>query len=388
MTAAELDHIQVVDLGRSASFPERLEGDDVGGLIAAAGTARAAAAVLEPAFGAGPIVAVDPAALLPVYDLGLALVATRSSTVDHLSRSTAHENLLVPIVDRPPGSTLDRHDGYLVRELEGCSAILNALAGRLAVARGSRVTVSLLYGSAPFELERPAARGVWVLPLNGEVIVRPVGGAPTELEAGQLFTTEGWPRIHSHPAIGTLVVVEEDFSDRTRRDALLERLAHHPLLRLDAPVEPGRRVTVYGLEGERDYPDVVRSAVDEVLSASPTELLEWWWVLARRLPPLVGQGPSGTVARGRFPAGVGVISGVEAGDAEVFRSGGNALVVPGSCRELLRRLVAGEVVAATSAGEERSLQEVMRAGLAEPVVDEPRVILPLTTSPTGTGAAR
>lgn len=372
-------HVQVVDLGRAAAFPEPPAGEGFEALVASAGSAPALAAAIEPAFAATGLVAVDTTALRPLYDLGMALVATRSTTVDHLVRTPEADHRR-PIAERPPGATLERNDGYLVNEVEACAAAVNALAGRVAVARGAPVTASLLFGSAPFELERPAAATVWVIPLNGDVIVRPSGGAPTDVAAGQLLSCAGWPRIHSHPAVGTLLVVEEDFSDRVRRDASLERLAHHPLLRLDAPVDFGARpVQMYGLDGEVDYASVVAQAADEVLAASPPELLRWWWVLTRRLPPLVAQGPDGTVARGRFPAGLGVLGQAETGDAVVVRAGGHAFVVPDAQRDLLVRLVAGEVVRGGSPDEDRTLTELMRVGLAEPVVDDVRPIVPLVS---------
>ena len=380
----ELTHLRAVDLGRAAAYPERPGGDSHGGLAEASVHARRAATALEPAFHGDGVVSVDPAAVQSAFDLGLALVATRSAHVDFLSRTVDNMDVHGSIADRAPGVPLERNDGYLVRDLEGCSAVLNALAGRLSVARSARVGVFLLYGSAPFPVERPAAGPAWVLPLNGDIIVRPPDGPPTQLTPGHLMSSPGWPRIHSHPSVCTLVVVEEKFTGRIQRDALLERFAHHPLLRVDAAIDPGRRVALYGLDGLVDYPAVVRSAAGEVVESSPIDLLRWWWVLARRLPPLVAQCPDGLVVRGRFPGGAGVLTEVAADDALVVRAGGHALAGPPASLEFLLRLVAGETVAATTDDERRSAAEVLAAGLAEPMVGEPGSILPVIS---GQGAA-
>jgi hypothetical protein len=371
---SDVPALESVDIGRTAAFPRRPD-DEFPALAEAARRGVAASTEIEPAVATVDPTVVGTAAVAPVYDLGLAVVASRSQRVELLSRGEGGEDVRVRATDLPVGHSLDRNDGFLLHDAGTLSPAVNLLAGRLAVAASSRVAARLLFGSVPFQLEDPPVGDVLVLPLNGSVVLRPPDAPPIEVEAGHLVRCDGWPRVHTHPAVCTLLLGVEALVGPVLRTALTERAAHHPLLRLDAPVEIRRPVQVYGIDGEVDYASIVTDALAQVRADAPEEDLRWWWTLGAALPGLGSPGADLQQVRGRFPGGVGIVGDTEDGRL-LLRASGATLAASTELLPWLAEAIAGEPVACTEPDHARAAGVLLAVGLAEPVLDGVHPILP------------
>ncbi|UDY33961.1 hypothetical protein [Dermatobacter hominis] len=373
--------IEQVEIGRTASFARPPGAAGLDELADAAERALDVTRKIEPMVHEGAAGPVDVTMLAAAYDLGLGLVASRSSRVELLATGANGEHIREPAEQLQPGFTLDRNDGFLVRDAATVSPAINLLAGRMAVAASARVAAWLVFGSIPFQLGNPAVERLLVIPMNGGIVLRPRGAPPIELEAGNAASVDGWPRIHSQPAVCTLFVGVESFSGEVLRSALIERAAHHPLLRLDAPVTIGAPVEVYGVNGLVDYADLVAEAVRRVQSDTSIDELAWWWTLAASLPAVGTSGAHLERIRGRFPGGVGIAGDTDDGRL-LLRTGGATVAVHGDLLPWLTELVAGEVVGCPEFVHRASADVLLRMGVVEPVFGTPRAVVP----PVGVGA--
>jgi hypothetical protein len=261
--------------------------------------------------------------------------------------------------------------GLLLSSAEGFSTDLNAFTGWLAVASGSRATAVVLRGSEPTRVLGPQVVRTIVLPLTGDVVVHPDGDGPSDLPAGSAVLVQGYPRVLADPDATTALVIESAFDPMQRGAMLLDRAAGHPFLRVDAPAPGVGPVEVYGRDEPVEYADLVRSEHDLLLANTAPELMHWWWVLGRRLPPFPppARAPELRV-RGRFPGGVGEVpAGGELPDeVELFKGAGALLAVPATRRELFTDLVAGsDLVVAHDDPALRSVLNLLAAGAIEVV---------------------
>ncbi len=361
MGTTTLRDIESVDVGASDHFPSTPTGElnDL---------SRRAQEVAGSLIGwSEPDATIDVAQLRATYEqCRAAVLAEGGSAVGHV-RSHDGMDMIVQAdaldADRRR-SILNDGGGLLLESAERFSAPLNRMCGHLAVARGARVSALALFGSEPTRVLGPQVRRTLVLAAGSDVVVHPDGGAPFELRAGHCATAEGMPRIVAGPDSFTVLLVESAFTPLHRHSMVLDRAARHPLLRLDAPLELAEPVDVYGSSEPVRYVDLVAGEVDLLLSNSPDDLLEWWWVISRRLPPFAIPGSADrVVVRGRFPGGVGTI---ENDEHLILKGAGVTFAVPEHHRELLADLLGGDTFECAVEGDRyRSVCNLAAAGAIE-----------------------
>jgi hypothetical protein len=336
---------------------------------------------LEPAASSTEVVDIDATSIASTYDQGLALISSRSDRVELLNVDPDGTVRRDPVSSLPSGLERTENECFIVGGIETFSAMAGVFAGRLAVLAGSPITCDLIFGSLRRADGLDGARS-WIVPVNGDVIVRPAAGAPQDVRYGQMWSCTGLPQIHSNPAIATLVFRTVPFTLTDRRSMLIKRAVFHPLLRVDAAVRAST-VNAYGVAGPTQFNELVESSIRQVIADSDAELLKWWWTLDHALTPLAG-GPIESMAiRGRFPAGVGINERAATEAGFVVRSGNYNLHVPHACRELLAQFVSGEPIVCSDQLTQDSAHELLRCGLAEPIIGALRSTFPLLENAIG-----
>ena len=202
-----------------------------------------------------------------------------------------------------------------------------------------------------------------VLPISHDVIVHPIGGDPFDVAAGMVGTSHGSPRVTAAPDAITIVLGRRRFGSAALRSVLVSLAPHHPLLRLDVPLDPDGPVAVYGSAEPVDYFDLVRQQAAAVRLVATDEQTQWWWTLSHPLTPMPPTTPLvGRQVTGWFPGGVGVLGGEQDGSAVLLRAAGVTLRVPTSKLDLFGALLSGHPMACT-ASNEASLRHLAQCGV-------------------------
>jgi hypothetical protein len=262
-------HITAIETGESRSFPSRPSESGFTELDAAAEHALEFVTRLEPAASSREVVDVDVSSIASAYDQGLALISSRSERVEFLKVDPDGVVHREPISALPSGLERTENECFIIGGIETFSAMAGVFAGRLAVLTGAPITCDLIFGSLRRADELDGAQ-CWIVPVNGNIIVRPAAGAPQDVRFGQMWNCTGLPQIHSNPAIATLVFRTVPFTLAERRTMLVQRAVFHPLLRIDAAVR-ATTVHAYGVDGPTHFNELVETSVRQVISDSDAE---------------------------------------------------------------------------------------------------------------------
>jgi hypothetical protein len=358
-------NIEIVDAGRlnrfplgaaHAGFPELDEWSEVA-------RTHAVSSVTWAETGAR----VDPMTLSSTYFECAGAIAARPAEVTGHVRGHDGIDMIVQhdaLDARRHRALLDDGGGLVLSEAERFSDLLNRMCGELSVAWNTRVTAHALVGSEPTRVLGPQVVRTCVIAVSASVVVHPHDGAPFDLPAGGCAVVDGFPRVLASPEAFTLLFVESTFTAAAQHALLLERAQFHPLLRIDAPIDPASPVEVYGLDGEVAYADVLERELATLVEHSTEEQLRWWWVLDRSLPPLpIPFTGDDIVVRGRFPGGVGV---VHEGEELVLKGAGVVFAVPAGRQQLLQALLSGSPIGCSPRSELfPSLANLAAVGAAE-----------------------
>jgi hypothetical protein len=368
--------LEAIGVGRIGSYPAAPDPVQHAELVLACRDGARRSADLEPILEAGDLFRADTTELLSAFHLGAALLSSRSNLVELVSRTPDATDVRLPLREVPPGRPLEQNDGYLVHQASSFLPAINLLAGRIATARGARVVSMLLFGSLPFPLAQPTVGETWTVTLNGAAVVRPGAGPPAEIDPGNVLRCSGWPRIHTDPAVCSVLIGIETLVGPPLRMAFIERAAHHPLLRLDSAIDIDTPVTVYGLDQPTDYSGMIRDAARQIHHDAPFRDLDRWAVLGNPQPALAVPGTELTTIRGRFAGGIGVVGRAEDGRL-LLRAGGSTLGLDDQLLPWLCEVISGAPVDVGSDPVLRaSAQTLVRLGLAEPLIGPPRSVVP------------
>lgn len=368
MTADDLIR-QLVD-PRGAEFPQRPGAVGLGYFEDLATTAADRARQL--------ITTVGVTALIPNDRRDLVMESSRSVVASNPSDLSAHV-IGHDGVDERITSTAMTIDNQLRIASEGGGLILSNVdrfvptladaASLAAVAWGSPARAYALLGSDPTRILDSGVSTSIVIPLSEDVIAHPTDATPIDIAMGSMSELPGWPRISATSGAFTVVVTRRRFDEGAHHAVLLTMARHHPLLRVDLPLDRSQEGEVYGSSTASSYLAMLQGEVADLRGRSGGTS-EWWWTLSHPLAPLrvVGELRGRSVV-GRFPGGVGILTSGTDSDALIVRAAGVTLHVPLTCIELFEALLSGEPVVCT-ASNELSLRHLGECGVIA-LCDEP-----------------
>jgi len=365
MATGAVSNIEIVDAGRLNRFPTAATAAGIAELDewARLGRDRARASAGWAEHGAQ----VDPADFRSTWFECSGAIAALPVEVSAHVRGHDGVDMIVQndaLDQRRRRAALDDGGGLVLSQAERFSDRLNRMCGELSVAWNTRVTVFALVGSEPTRVLGPQVVRSCVVAVSTNVVVHPEGAAPFDLPAGGCAVVDGFPRVLAGPDVFTLLFVESALTSAARSALLVERGRFHPLLRLDAPLDPTPPIEVYGIDEPVPYADLLERELSALRENSSDEQLRWWWLLDRALPPLpLPWSADDMIVRGRFPGGVGV---VYQGDELVLKGAGTVFAVPDGRQELLQALLSGtDITCSPRSDLYPSLANLIAVGAAE-----------------------
>ena len=362
--SGEHDPISVVPTTRGAAFPQHPSETEFVDLADRADEAtKAAISAIEPlsqrvlfagasvdalVTGTAAVIAARPT------DLNAHMVG-HDGVDERVLRDGLSDDVMARVAAEGGGLVLANGDRYLPQ--------IRRAHLMLGVAWQAPIYTYVLVGNDQTRILDRVMTDCLVLPISHDVIVHPQGEQPFDVAAGAVGAAQGSPRVIAPPDAVTVVFGRRRFGSAALRSVLVSLVPHHPLLRLDVPLNPDGPVTVYGSAEPVDYYDLVQEQAAAVRLVATDERAQWWWTLSHTLPPLPPTTPlMGRQVTGWFPGGVGVLGSEQAGSAVLLRTAGITVRVPTSKLDLFGTLLSGTPVGCT-ASNEPSLRQLAQCGV-------------------------
>jgi hypothetical protein len=245
-----------------------------------------------------------------------ASIAGPSETVHRPAPMTARVEMV---------QALGGEGGFAVRNAQRLSPSLRRLHFEETAALHAQDDVCYTVGSvATRKLLRPGTR-TWVCVLEGSGVARSASLPPTQLEAGDVITSDDPVRITGGAATVCLVIATYTPQPYDERKYLLRRATCHPLLRLDAALHLSDHQDLYGVGDELPFVDRIAAELDTLAATSTRDGMDAWWAsrLLAGMPPTIIRGDL-TGFRSWIPGGFGV---VEQGEDQAVLAAGRRLFV-------------------------------------------------------------
>lgn len=360
----ERDMISLVPNSRGAAFPQHPSDTEFGDLAhrAKEATERALTAIGTHSQGAllsdasqnGLVQSAAAAIAARPADLNAHLVG-HDGVDERVLRDGLSDDMMMRVADEGGGLVLANGERYL--------SPLRRAHLMLGVAWRAPVYTYVIVGNDQTQILDRVMTDCLVLPISSDIIVHPQGGAPFDVVAGAVATANGSPRVTAPTGAVTVVFGRRRFGSAALRSVLVSLAPHHPLLRLDVPLDPNGPVTVYGSAEPGDYHELVQQQAAAVRLIATDERAQWWWTLSHPLTPLSPTSQLlGRRVTGWFPGGVGVLGSDEDGAAVLLRTAGVTLRVPASRFGLFGTLLSGGTIDCT-ASNEPSMRQLARCGV-------------------------
>ena len=362
--SGEGDMISLVPNSRGAAFPQHpfdTEFDDLA--VRSDEASKAAAVAIGPQLQLADLLDGSPEALLGATATAIAARPTdlNAHLVGHdgvderVVRDGLSDDVMTRVAAEGGGLVLSNGERYLSQ--------LRRAHLTLSVAWQAPVFTYVLVGNDQTRILDRVMTECMVVPISSDIIVHPQDRGPFDVAVGTAGAAQGSPRVTAPAGAVTVVFGRLRFGSAALRSVLVSLAPHHPLLRLDVPLDPDGPVTVYGATEPADYYQLVQQQTAAVRLIATDERAQWWWTLSHPLTPL----PPTTQLLGRsvtgwFPGGIGVLGSDDDGSAVLLRTAGVTVRVPTSSLDLLGSLLSGAPVTCTESNE-LSLRQLAQCGV-------------------------